>query len=300
MGEAPNKDRGFVFAASGDKHIRMALYAAKSVKRIHPDIPVDLFGNIVSGTLPHGHPFDRVHPLRRESNRPKFEALIHTRFARTLYLDNDTRLVAAVDDVFDLLKRFDVVAAQDPLRNSAPALTQLGPHLPAAFPQLQGGVIGRSNTDRAKAFIESWHQAFLAGHHAADQPSLRVTAWEDKAMRLAVLPEEYNLFDTWTLLSRRPMHTAPRIIHSRRFKTQRALDRAASDTATAQPLKDPTLPLVLGRLRLTILRALLTEDRTLNPSLVASPAPRSFNTLQLLKFMGAALRELPVILTKNE
>ncbi|MEM1232536.1 MAG: hypothetical protein AAGH70_00290 [Pseudomonadota bacterium] len=299
----PAPARGFVFGATGPLHLQMALGAARSVTRVHPDIPVDLFGDITPGDLPADHPFDAIHPLRAADTRPKFEALLHSRFDRTLYLDNDTRLVAPVDDVFDLLGRVDVVAAHDPLRNSFHALadtdagTDSGP-IPAAFPQLQGGVIGRAAGPRATAFLSAWHDAFRADPRGIDQPSLRAVAWQMPDVRLAILPPDYNFLDSWSLLGMRPSHAAPRLVHSRHLKDAEVLRVAAAHTCPAAPLDDPVLPLILGRLRLAILTALLTHDRTGAPAQNRKPAPSRFNRAELRAIGWAALREFPHLLRR--
>ncbi len=66
--------------------------------------------------------FDEVRLLQGYERFTKIPALRGTRFQRTLYLDSDVRVVADLTDIFELLDRFDLAAAHDPMRNSSKAV----------------------------------------------------------------------------------------------------------------------------------------------------------------------------------
>ena len=74
---------GFIFAVTGPDYTGLARQAAATVAHHHPDIPIDLFTD-----QPCDDPvFARVHQLSESGPRPKFEALLRSRFDRALYLD---------------------------------------------------------------------------------------------------------------------------------------------------------------------------------------------------------------------
>ena len=58
---------GFVFAATGDKYVTLARRAARTLKQVMPDVPVDLFTD-----LPVSDPtLSQIHSLETATHRPK-------------------------------------------------------------------------------------------------------------------------------------------------------------------------------------------------------------------------------------
>lgn len=87
--------------------------------------------------------------------------------------------------------------------------------LPAPLPEYNGGVIAFNNTREVTDTLKKWYsvqqetQSWLKKHLISswvvksgkekwmlslDQPGLRKIIWENKNIRVAVLPEEYNAF----------------------------------------------------------------------------------------------------------
>ena len=233
-----------MLAVCGDAYLPPAILAARSVARTNPDVPVDLFAD-----RPCDHPvFARVHRVEREWFRPKFEALRRSRFERTIYLDCDVRVLAPLGDVFDALGRFDLAGAHDAYRNARRALARPGEAIPAAFPQINSGVLGMRASAPARRLMEDVEAELLATGARKDQPVLRAQLWRSD-LRLLVLPEEYNLMAYRSVLMWSGARAAPRVIHSPRLK--------AVETLGIEPLTG-------GRIARHV-RALLAADRTLAP-----------------------------------
>ena len=261
-GEAP---RGFVFGVSGAAYLGPAILAARSVASTNPGVPIDLFAD-----RPCDDPvFARVHALERAWFRPKFEALRRSRFERTIYLDVDVRALAPLADVFEALGRFDLAGAHDQYRNARRAVIQHGEPVPAAFPQINSGVIGMRASDATRRLMAEVEADLAASGANKDQPVLRAHLWRSE-LRILVLPEEYNLMAYRTTLMWTDARAAPRVIHSPRLKDVPSL---AID------------PLTGGAVARHV-RALLAADRTL------APGPRRRLPAPLDRTPGGALRRL--------
>ena len=257
--------RGFVFAVSGAAYLPPAILAARSAARANPGVPIDLFAD-----RPCEDPiFARVHRLERAWFRPKFEALRRSRFERAIYLDCDVRVLAPLGDVFEALGRFDVAGAHDPYRNARRALVQHGEPVPAAFPQINSGVLGSRASDATRRLWAEVESDLAASGAGKDQPVLRAHLWRS-TLRLLVLPEEYNLMAYRQTLMWTDARAAPRVIHSPRLK--------ANPSEGIEPLTGAAIA--------RHVRALLAADRTL------SPGPRGRVLAPLDRSAGGVLRRL--------
>ncbi len=187
---------GIVYSCSGERYVQEALRSARSSLRHNP-IPHVLF---VSGEVsdepglsivryaPTANPYlDKIANMRRSP------------FERTLYLDTDTYVVGQLAHVLELLDRYELAAALAPgYRGFA------DPEVPAAFYELNTGVLAWRASERTDAFLQSWEETYSrwlleqpfprAGEagDAADQPAFRRCAWE-QGLGLYVLAPEYNL-----------------------------------------------------------------------------------------------------------
>lgn len=203
----PPRD-GVIFVATGDGYIKLALRAAESLKAVCPDLPIDLFADqdVKNGV------FDRVVRLENPWVRSKIDGMLASRFERTLYLDADLFVIADLRDVFEVLDRFDLALTHDPARNSG-GQEVWRKRLPPAYPQFNGGMIAYRNTDDVRSFLHEWKAAVFEYGTGRDQPTLRELLW-DSNLRVAVLPEEYNLLHFELLSKWWIRRTAPRILHS--------------------------------------------------------------------------------------
>ncbi|WP_108259550.1 putative nucleotide-diphospho-sugar transferase [Mangrovicoccus ximenensis] len=242
--------RGFVFAASGAGYTPVAAAAAASLREMCPGAQIDLF----TDTPPAGaHPFDRIHPLEHKTHRPKFEAMLRSRFDLTVYLDNDMIFLADITDIFDVLERHDIAAAHFETRASKLANQVRSFAVPAAFPQINGGLMGIRRSPATTELLERV-QKILLDEGGMDQPPLREALFLSD-LRLAILPVEYNMMRLWVLNSWRRSQGAPRVLHLR--KLQRHL-RDAEEAQRAFNLRRLVHPVVRARIQ-----ALLDDDRSL-------------------------------------
>ncbi|MDF0602287.1 putative nucleotide-diphospho-sugar transferase [Psychromarinibacter sp. C21-152] len=205
-GAAPS--RGFVFAATGPGFTEIAGRAAESVRSVHPDGQIDLFTDQPEAA----GVFDRVHPLTNVSVRPKFEALLRSRFDRTIYIDADTRMIAPVGDVFDLLDRFDIAAAQDEGQNNPNSRRFWRTSVPAAFPQYNTGVIAVRRSEATDRLFAECDRAFRENGLEKDQPVFRELLYLSD-FRIATLPMAYNCMFVRLLAGQDHEQIAPRILH---------------------------------------------------------------------------------------
>jgi hypothetical protein len=189
--------------------------------------------------------FDAVHRLEDDFFRPKFAALAASRFERTIYLDADVWAVADPSDAFDLLDRFDVAMAHDPYRATEHATTPWRIPIPAAFPQYNSGVIAAR---RSVATAALWRDVIAALHDHGpprDQGVLRELLWRSD-LRIATLPEEYNLMGLRSLNVMSSHGTAPRLIHSPRLHA--AFRKGKRPIGTLSDLLGPTAATQVKRL----------------------------------------------------
>ena len=237
-------DTGVVLVATGaESYVALAARAAASVKRACPGLPVDLFTDR-ERALPV---FDRVHRLADPWFRSKIDGLIASRFERTLYMDADMLALADFRDVFEVLDRFDIALAQDWLRNAPLHHTFWRKPLPAAFPMFNGGLIAVRRNPATGAFLEAWKAAVRATDTGRDQISLRELLW-DSDLRIATLPEEYNLLWITGVRSWTTNWAAPRILHSPNFHRDYQRYARASDPAAERMglIASAKLPMLLA------------------------------------------------------
>ncbi|MCE9519632.1 MAG: glycosyltransferase [Verrucomicrobia bacterium] len=198
-----NSDCGFLYAATGERHLREAAHSAASARRFHPELPTLVYTSAkdlaASGDwLRNSFQQIEIHPQPVFSFRDKIQPLLMSPFRRTLFLDGDTELLGRVDDVFDLLGKFPLAYCRDTTRYNLPS-----PMVPAVFSEPNTGVLAFLSGDLTAQLFRSWLERYDeglarherdhgtgAGYH--DQPAFRQVLYES-ALPHYVLPEEYNL-----------------------------------------------------------------------------------------------------------
>jgi hypothetical protein len=162
-------------------------------------------------------------------------------------MDADMLALADFGDIFEVLERFDIALVQDWFRHSPLHHTFWRKELPPAFPQCNGGLIALRRNAATTAFLNDWKAAVQATDTGRDQISLRELLWESD-LRIATLPEEYNLLlisdiGRWT-----SDYAAPRIIHSPNFhRDYERYAKAADPAAEIMGLRAAAnLPLLLA------------------------------------------------------
>jgi len=253
---APNNEsdeKGFIFAATGKDYVKLACNAAQSLSKASPNFPIDLFTNLPS-EVPEGI-FSKIIPLGDDFVRPKMRALRNSRFNKTIYLDADVIVVSDISDIFEVLNQFDIAAAMDEFQNHRLAHRIHSCAMPAAFPQLNGGVLGIKNSPGSQKFLNDWDAAVRNSPIKRDQPALRELLFFSD-LRLATLPHEYNHMDIFRgFTHRHSEHIAPRVFHLPQLHLR----------FDSRKTPDTSLKSILGRKRYRWLKKITAADKTLNP-----------------------------------
>lgn len=236
-------DCGFIYAVTGASYLATARRAARTLRLAMPDASIDLYTNIpVEDDI-----FDRIFLLADDFHRPKIEALRRSRFDRTVFLDSDTAVLCDVSELFALLDRADIAAAQGWARV---AQFYIDPAIPRAFPMLNTGVLAMRRNRRTGRFLTDWEARLRNEGAKVDQGHFRACLYEHR-LPFIVIPHEYNMIwpealDIW------PDHFgAPRILHVRDLHRR--------------PPGDPSTPFALPELlsdsRAARLAELIARDR---------------------------------------
>jgi hypothetical protein len=207
---------GIVFVAAGQAYARAASKAAFSVRAHAPSLAIDLFTDApqAAETI-----FDRVHLLNGSHRRSKVDCLHRTRFARTLYLDTDIRVVQDISDIFRVMDRFDIALAHAHARNRRETKAVWRIDLPDAFPQINTGVMLFKSSPAVLQLLLEWGQAYHSAGFKKDQVTLRELLWVSD-LRLHILPPEYNVRYEKYLRVWSEQEAVPRILHFPAFHVQ--------------------------------------------------------------------------------
>lgn len=205
---------GVLLVATGPDYLDLARDAASSVAETNPGLEIDLFTDLPDAVQPGL--FARIHRIDTPHPRSKLDCLPRTRFARTLFLDCDTRVVRPLGRLFDILDRFELALAHDVRRASGLIRQGWRIDTPYAFPQFNSGVLLYALTPRTSAFFTDWAAAYRASRLDRDQPSLRDLLWSSD-LRFYVLPPEFNLRRMTLLDAWEPLDALPTIFHSHIF-----------------------------------------------------------------------------------
>jgi Nucleotide-diphospho-sugar transferase len=198
--------RGFVYATTGDLYTSLARRSARNLRALMPHAQIDLFTD-----QPITDPvFDRIAPLNRIWFRPKMEALLRSRFDRTVLLDADTIAVMKVADLFAAVDHCDLAACMSTGRPMAMYRGQ--PEIPRSFPYLNSGMMVVRRNRRTTAMIREWEHMVRVHMLPKDQPALRWLLFH-RRIAVQVLPMEYNLVNIPLLDIWENHFGAPRILH---------------------------------------------------------------------------------------
>lgn len=177
--------RGFVFAATGTRQCLQARRAARTLRRFHPLINIDLFADV----LPQDAVFAREHLLAPDSVHPVLDALRLSRFDRTVCLAPETVVLIQIDALFRALEdadflaspefqgSWDATAAQDAMRSIS---------------RISSRVLGMRRTENSVAALEDWAARLTRADSAGDDRALTETL-ATSTLRFRPLGVEYNL-----------------------------------------------------------------------------------------------------------
>jgi hypothetical protein len=178
-----------VYVAVGEKYRKEAELSLKSLKQ-HNTVKVCL----VTDSRPESGFWDEVIVLDNPSFSIRDKLKMQLCEAdKCIFIDSDTYLADNIEDVFELLDRFEVVARQDGVRRFYKM-----ENVPDSFPELNTGVLAFRKNDRVLDFFKLWEHYFNLYEpemgREMDQRSFRKAAFESD-IKLFVLPMEYNLMN---------------------------------------------------------------------------------------------------------
>lgn len=184
---------GILYVATGQRYVDEAQRSAASAKRQMPDLPrtlhVDAASEVERGL------FTEVRLIEKPTYTffDKILPLIESPYERTLFLDTDTLVIDPVQEVFELLDRFDLGYVHGPWR-ACPGYALEA--CPSAFAEPNTGVILYRRGEAVKDLFSRWANLYAGQLRSAtppahDQPAFRQVLYES-SLRFVVLPPEYN------------------------------------------------------------------------------------------------------------
>jgi len=187
-------ERGVIYYATGETYVQQAKRSAQSLKE-HNDVHVTVYSDRreieeecidrVVQIDPGEHPFyDRINYFKQAP------------YDRVLHLDTDTVVVGDIKPLFEMLERFDVVAAINESRDTASEhhkFDTVDIDAPDPFPEYQCGVIGFCTTDRVMDLFDDWQHRYAdyLDDFVLDQPFFREALYNSD-IHIGTLPSEYN------------------------------------------------------------------------------------------------------------
>ncbi len=111
-------------------------------------------------------------------------------------MDTDIIVVREIDELFDLLENYDVIATLDTARKRENISNLIDEYkkIPYAFGEVNGGLLGFTKFAKIN-ILNKWPNIFYKYMDKTggwDQPSLRILLWKYKAS-LYILPPEFNV-----------------------------------------------------------------------------------------------------------
>ena len=181
------KSRGVLFIATSAHFTGAAAAAAQSVRYHNPGLEIGIFTDQQT-TDPV---FSFVGGIKKEGGRRKVDYISQSPYEHTLYLDSDVRVTGPLDDLFQLLDRFELAAAQVRYRSHPNRNKIWRESIPAAFPQANCGVLLFVKTPAVLKLFADWGKAMLEGGFKREQVPFRELLWLS-GLKFTWLAPEYN------------------------------------------------------------------------------------------------------------
>ena len=154
MGPGLSAREGVLYVATNDAlFVDHAAVSARSVRRAAPTLERRLLTNLP--VAPGGDSTKSCRSSSGDGHLDKTRYLRELPFEKTLFLDADTYVGGGLEQIFELLERFDVAAAHAPNRSPV----DVG--LPVSFPELNTGVLAIRRNRRTRRLLARWHQLHL-------------------------------------------------------------------------------------------------------------------------------------------
>ena len=191
----PSNSCGYIYIAFGNAFYKECIDSVKMLKT-NTKYPVHLFTDQENIPKEERDLFLGISHVKSIHKRSKVDYIHLSPFSKTIYLDTDIFIVYSIDDIFELLSHYSVVATLDTARKRE-NISKLIPDynkIPYAFGEVNGGLLGFDEYAKNN-IIKNWSNIFYKHFNDTngwDQPSLRILLWNYKSS-LYILPPEYNI-----------------------------------------------------------------------------------------------------------
>lgn len=187
---------GYVYIVSNSvggiktiNYVKEAIFSAKSLKKVDKNANICLFTDKPI-TIENGI-FDEI-KIVEMSLRCKQDFLLQSPYEKTIYIDSDTYINHNINDMFDLLEKYELICCNDFARKRNFSIPEYM-KIPSGFSEINGGIFGFRKCDNFNKFVELWNLYYNKYKKVViwDQPSCRIALWESN-INLYILPTEYN------------------------------------------------------------------------------------------------------------
>ena len=186
---------GYIYIALGTSFYKECISSAKILKNF-TKYPIHLFTDQKEISNKEKELFISIDQVKNLHIRSKVDYISSSPFENTIYLDTDIIVVRDIDELFELLKNYDVLATLDTARKreNISKLIKEYEKIPYAFGEVNGGLLGYSKNAKIN-ILNKWPNVFYKYMDKTggwDQPSLRILLWKNKTS-LYILPPEFNV-----------------------------------------------------------------------------------------------------------
>lgn len=186
--------KGYVYTAFGQNFYKECINSVKLLK-LTTTLPIHLFTD-QKVSEEEKLLFYSINYVPNLHARSKVDYIGLSPFNKTIYLDTDVIVVKKIDELFDLLDKYNILATLDTARKRENISKKISEYskIPYSFGEVNSGLL--CFNDFAKEnIIKKWPKVFykyIKESGGWDQPSLRILLWKSNAS-LYILPPEFNI-----------------------------------------------------------------------------------------------------------
>ena len=189
------KDKGYIYTAFGENFYKECINSVKILKR-KTNLPIHLITDQKDISSKEKSLFFSISYMPNLHVRSKVDYITLSPFDNTIYLDTDIIVVKEIDELFNLLDNFDILATLDTARKRENISQEIEEYkkIPYSFGEVNSGLLCFNKFAKEKILI-NWPKIFykyIKESGGWDQPSLRILLWKFKAS-LYILPPEFNI-----------------------------------------------------------------------------------------------------------
>jgi hypothetical protein len=185
-------NRGVLYIVFGDNFIKELKFSAESVKKYNPDLHITVFSDKKFDC----EYVDEIRNIEVKHLRPKIDYIADAPYEQTLFLDTDTIINHSLDDLYEILDKYDIALAHDLARKRKKFFDTIPEYgkIPYSFSEVNTGVIAFNRNEKTLNLFKMWKENFYKYYNVVpwDQPSFRVSVWNSD-VSMYVLPVEYNI-----------------------------------------------------------------------------------------------------------